>query len=204
MKTLLFLLLPAAAFCQPLSQGERDRAMSELHATRKQFLDAVAGLSPAQWNFKPSAQAWSIAEIASHLAVGEDFLFQNITRKIMASPAQPEKKSAAQKQKDEMVLKTIPDRTSKRQSPPEMLPDGRSTPEATVAHFRASRDRTIAYIQKTQDDLRAHFATHRVVGEIDAYQFVLVMAAHTARHVAQIEEVKAGPRYPRAANGARP
>ena len=35
-----------------LEKGERDRAMSYLHATRKQFGDAVAGVSPEEATWK--------------------------------------------------------------------------------------------------------------------------------------------------------
>ena len=70
----LLLLLPVAGAAQPLTQGERNRAMSELHATRKQFLDAIEGLTPAQWNFKPAGGGWSVAETAEHIAVSEDEL----------------------------------------------------------------------------------------------------------------------------------
>src|SRR5947209_6162535 len=59
----------ATAFAAPLDQGERDRAMSHLHATRKMFLDSVAGLSDTQWNFKPAPERWSVAECAEHIAV---------------------------------------------------------------------------------------------------------------------------------------
>src|SRR5204863_3020741 len=38
------LSIATPAFTETLTQGERERAMSELHATRKQFLDSVAGL----------------------------------------------------------------------------------------------------------------------------------------------------------------
>jgi uncharacterized damage-inducible protein DinB len=170
--------------------------MSELHATRKQLLDAVAGLTPAQLNFKPSPSAWSIAEIAEHVALTEDWLFDIVTKKLMAAPAQPDKQ-AETKGKDEMVLKTIADRSSKREAPEAIAPKHRWSPQAAADHFRASRDRTIDYIRTTRDDLRAHVEPHRVVGLIDAYQWILVGASHTARHVAQIDEVKASPRYPR-------
>lgn len=56
-------------------QGERDRAMSYLHSKRKQFLDLADGLSEAQWNFKPGGEAWSLAELAEHLAVTERTVF---------------------------------------------------------------------------------------------------------------------------------
>ena len=46
-----------------LSQGERDRAMSELHATRKQLLDAVNGLTEEQLRWKAGPERWSAMEV---------------------------------------------------------------------------------------------------------------------------------------------
>ena len=59
----VFLLLSLATLAVPaspqaLTKEERERGMSELHATRKLFLDSVAGLSEAQWNFKPAPEVW--------------------------------------------------------------------------------------------------------------------------------------------------
>lgn len=189
-------LLAVAASPQELTQTERSRAMSELHATRKQFLDAVAGLSPAQWNFKPSPGAWSIAECAEHIALSEDLLFRKITGQIMASPARPEQKAQV-KGKDETVIQVIEDRTHKAQTPPSLAPAKR-WPERTslVQHFKQSRDATISYVETTHDRLREHFAAYPALGPVDGYQWILLMAAHTARHVAQMEAVKANPNYP--------
>ena len=89
----------AALAAEPLSQGERDRAMSSLHATRKMFLDEVANLSDAQWTFKPAPERWSIAECAEHIALSEDLLFQLVTEKLMKSPAEPDKSTDAQRLK---------------------------------------------------------------------------------------------------------
>jgi hypothetical protein len=51
-KTVVVLCISAAMLvAQPLSRGERDRAMSHLHATRKMLLDEVT--CRAQWRFKP-------------------------------------------------------------------------------------------------------------------------------------------------------
>jgi uncharacterized damage-inducible protein DinB len=190
-------LLAGSLLAAPLTQGERDRAMSELHATRKQLLDAVAGLTPAQWNFKPSPSAWSIAEITEHLALTEDLIYDTVTKKIMTSPAQPDRQ-AETKGKDELILRTIPDRSKKAKAPAALTPSHHwASPKEAVEHFRAGRDRTIAYVRTTNDDLRAHFMEHPAVGLIDAYQWFLLDAGHTARHVAQIAEVKAAPGYPR-------
>src|SRR5258705_6386145 len=113
--TIIGALAAAAAFAEPLTQSYRDKAMSHFHATRKVFLDSVAGLSNAQWNFKPGPERWSIAECAEHIAVSEDQLFELIQQMVKSPPA-PEKKAAAQG-KDEMILRVLPDRSVKAKAP---------------------------------------------------------------------------------------
>jgi uncharacterized damage-inducible protein DinB len=194
---IVFLAAAAPAFTATLTQGERERAMSELHATRKQFLDSVAGLSEAQWNFKPAPEVWSVAECAEHIALSEDRIFELVTEKIMKSPAEPDKKAEV-KGKDEMVLEKTIDRSQKFQAPEMLRPTHQwPTKEALIDHFKASRDRTIAYIENTGDDLREHFMPHPVAKLLDGYQWILLISAHSNRHTLQIEEVKANPNFPK-------
>jgi len=197
-RTLLASMLASVSLlAQPLTQRERDFAMSHLHATRKMFLGSVAGLSPAQWNFKPAPGVWSVAECAEHLALSEDGLYSLVTEKIMKSPPAPEKRSPSEA-KDNQVLKLIAGRETKAQAPQFLQPAKRwATPAAAVEHFKESRDRTIAYVEKSQEDLRAHFAPNPAFDELDAYQWILMIAAHTERHVKQVQEVKAHPDFPR-------
>ena len=72
-----------------------------------------------------------------------------------------------------------------------------ATSDALKKDFNEARDKTIAYIKDTKDDLRAHAAPHPVLKSLDAYQWVLLIAAHSARHTAQIEEVKTDAGYPK-------
>ena len=184
----------ATALAAPLEQGERDRAMSHLHATRKVFLDAIAGLSDAQWNFKPAADRWSIAECSEHIAVSDDSLFE-LLQQVVKSPASPEKKSVV---KDEYILRVLTDRSVKAKAPEFLQPKRRWPDRDTlIAHFKQSRDRNIVYIQTTEDDLRSHFMDHPLLKTIDGYQVMLLLSAHCERHTAQIDEVKADPHYPK-------
>jgi hypothetical protein len=186
-------LLPA----QTLAQHEREFAMSHLHATRKMFLDSIAGLTPEQWTFKAAPDRWSIAECAEHIATSEDFMFGLVTSQLMKSPADPAKKAEV-KGKDEVIVKQVPERTQKFKAPDVIAPKNRwSTPDAIVAHFKEGRDRSIAYVDTTQDDLRDHFAPHPALGVLDGYQWILLMSAHSERHTEQINEVKADPKYPK-------
>ncbi len=190
------LTVPALLTAAPLDQGERDRAMSELHATRKLFLDAIAGLSPQQWNFKPGPGRWSIAEVAEHVALTERALFEVATVKALRTP--PAAPNPEARKRDEQLLKLFVDRGSKLTAPPASSPAGRwKSAQSLAADFKKDRDRAIAYAETTRDELRAHSLPHRAFQSLDAYQWILLMAGHTHRHVLQINEVKADPRFPR-------
>jgi uncharacterized damage-inducible protein DinB len=195
MRTALILALAGAPlWAQALTQGERDFVMSELHATRKTLLDSVAGLSQAQWNFKPAPDRWSIAEIVEHLVLSEDYMFQS-AQEMLKSPAVTPR--AADRGQDAKVLSRMADRSHKAQAPAQLQPTGRwASPAVLVEQFKLRRDRTITYLQTTQDALRAHLSGTGP-DAFDAYQALLMISGHTARHVAQIEEVKADPNYPR-------
>lgn len=197
---LLTLTIAAAQDADPartLTSQERDAAVQHLTKTSRMFLDSISGLTPEQWNFKPAPDRWSIAECAEHITISEDFIFGLVRDKIMQSPADPSKR-AETKGKDEAVIEKVPDRSQKFQAPEQITPKKRwSTPDALMAHFKQSRADSIHYVETTQQDLRDHIAPHPAMGPLDAYQWILLMSAHTQRHTEQIEEVKADPKYPK-------
>src|SRR5215813_12817129 len=78
-----------------LTDQERAEAVKYFEETRQNFLDAIKGLSEAQWRYKAGPDRWSIAEVAEHIAVSEETLFNLVTKQFMQSPAAPEKKEAA-------------------------------------------------------------------------------------------------------------
>ncbi|HWR51768.1 MAG TPA: DinB family protein [Bryobacteraceae bacterium] len=180
----------------PLNQGDRDFALSQLHATRKMVLDAIDGLSEAQWKFKPAPDRWSIAEIVEHLILTEESMM-GWTKKVLETPA-VEGRSAS-RAADEKLYAGYLDRSHKASAPAELRPSTGNwpTPAAAAQEFASRRDRTLEYVRTTQDDLRGHL-TKGPGGDMDAYQMVLLNAAHTERHMAQLNEVKAAPGYPTA------
>jgi uncharacterized damage-inducible protein DinB len=201
MKTLLIpmalLCAAAPAFSQTLTSEERERCMTDLRSTRKLFLDSVAGLSEAQWNFKPAPEVWSVAEVAEHIAVSEDTILGLVTEKVMKSPTEPDKRAEV-KGKDELILEKAVDRSKKFQAPEMLRPTHRwPNQQAVIDHFKESRDRTLAYVEHTPDDLRDHFMAHPAFGTLDGYQWLLLISAHSHRHTLQIEEVKANSNFPK-------
>jgi hypothetical protein len=180
-----------------LSAGEREVALKSLQSTRDAFLKSIAGLSEKQWRFKPAPDRWSIAEVSEHIAVAESKIFGLVQGTIMVSPVNPEK-CAEVAGKDEIVLERVPDRSHKVQAPEFLKPTNRwATREDVIKAFEDSRKATMDYVRTTNDDLRDHFGPHPVLGTLDAYQWILLISAHSERHTKQIEEVKADPNYPK-------
>ena len=190
----VMLLVSFAARAQELTPAEKDKALQYLESTKKDVLDATTGLSPAQWNFKPGPDRWSIAECMEHIAAAEDFIRGNIVNGVMKAPPAPGRDVAAI---DAAILENIPARTTKVQAPEPIKPTNRfGSPEASIKHFVESRAITEEFL-KTTPGLRDHAADSPSGAKWDAYEFILLIAAHSERHTNQIKEVKADPNYPK-------
>src|SRR6266403_228164 len=122
-----------------MNEAERAFLIEQLELSKKNMLASIAGLTEAQWRFKPAPNVWSVAECAEHIILSEDFLF--------------------------------------------------NTAADAAQEFTKRRDRSLAYVRSTDDDLRVH-ATKGPLGTMDTYQFLLLMAVHAGRHTAQIREVQ--------------
>ena len=98
---------------------------------------------------------------------------------------------------DEIVLQHIPDRSVKVKAAEPLQPTNRfGSPKASLQHFRESRAQTIRFLKQTPD-LRQHVADSPLGKKLDAYEWLLFIAAHSERHTKQIEEVKADPHFPK-------
>ena len=191
----LTLLAMPVLRAQNITPEERTQAIKYLEQTRAGVIAATKGLSPAQLNFKAATNKWSVAEVTEHIAAAEDFLLDLIKDKVMTAPGRTNAEDL--KALDEMVMKMIPDRSHKVSAPEPLQPNNRfgSTKES-LKHFRASRAKTIAFL-KTTEDLRGHAMNSPLGKQLDGYEWVLFVAAHSERHTKQIEEVKADPSFPK-------
>jgi len=198
LRGVLFALLltagEAVTSAQGLKQAEKDRALQYLEATKKNVLESTKGLSDAQWNFKPAPDRWSVAQVMEHIAAAEDFLRAITKDKVMVSPAGEPGRDT--KKTDEAVLTMVADRTNKGQAQEPLVPTHRfGSPEGSIQHFVESRAVTEDFLKNTTG-LRDH-VTDSPLGKLDAYEFVLFIAAHSERHTKQINEVKADPNFPK-------
>ena len=182
---------PAAA---QNAQQDREKAIAYLQETRTKFLKSIEGVSEAQWKFKAGPDRWSIAEVAEHIALSESLILGMVEGQVLKAPA----KKPGEGITDDKLIAGVTDRSQKAQAPEQLKPLNKwPTREALVKDFNAARDKTIAWTKTTTEDLRAHAAPHPAFGPLDAHQWILLLAGHSARHTAQIEEVKTSPGYPK-------
>jgi hypothetical protein len=189
-----FVLMAGAASAQEVTQADKERALQYLETTKKNVLEATKGLSEVQWNFKPAPDRWSVAQVMEHIAAAEDFLLTLDKEKVMMAPAGEAGRDV--KKTDDGVLAMGPDRTNKVQAPEPLVPTNRfGSPDGSIKHFVESRATTENFLKSTTG-LRDH-VLDSPMGKLDAYEFVLLIAAHSERHTKQINEVKADPNFPK-------
>lgn len=199
----LFLLLfaivsiSATKYAATLSKEERKFVVHHLKQTQKELLKSVKGLSEAQLNFKATPEKWSVKECMQHLALAEAGLWMWVDG-TLKTPANPDKRTDI-KMTDDDVLNGVSNRGNKAQAPENFQPKNArwATMEETVSAFKTERGKLISYIKNTTDDMRNHVSTATPLGPVDAYQIVLLISAHTNRHMQQINEVKANPAFPK-------
>ena len=192
--TAMGITVAGAGRAQDASPADKEKALALLESSKQGVLAATKGLSETQWNFKPAPDKWSIAECMEHIAAAEDFIRGQIEQNIMKAPAAPDRDIA---KTDAGILAMVPDRSNKVQAPEPLKPTNRfGSPQAAIKHFVESRATTEDFLKKTAD-LRGHAVDSPGGGGMwDAYEFILLIGAHSERHTKQMEEVKTSPGYP--------
>jgi uncharacterized damage-inducible protein DinB len=179
-----------------LTTQERDFAVKFLTQTALGVSDAVKGLNEAQLTFKPAADKWSIEECVKHIAAAETNLW-TMVEESLNQPANPEKRAGI-KFTDEQLINAVEDRSHKSSTFAALEPANSpyKTLDEALKAFKTNRGKLIDFVKSTQDDLRNHVSV-TPIGTYDAYQFILLISAHSNRHTQQIHEVKANNAYPK-------
>ena len=179
-----------------ISKAERDRAVTYLEQTKADWLKATAGLTIEQWRFKPAPDAWGIGECAEHITVVEARLLGMI-QKMNARPDDSPEELAKADGKEALIVERVGGRAGKAVAPEAVRPGNRFPErEQCMREFETLRDRTIEYARSTEDRLRLHLFPHFALGPLDGYQWLLFLAAHSERHLKQVEQVKTTPAFP--------
>ena len=185
-----------ATLAQTLSPDERHFVVDLLEANAKKFLADIEQVSDEQWKFKPASNVWSVAEVAEHITLSEGLLY-SIVQKTLLAPADDAKAKTLNGNETQLLV-SVMDRSVKAQAPEVIKPTGRfATKKELIEAFKMARDQTINYVKTTQDPLKNHVARHPAFGDLTTYQWLVFIAGHANRHVAQLEEVKTSINFPK-------
>jgi uncharacterized damage-inducible protein DinB len=172
-----------------ITDVERQRLLAHLAMTAGWLADEVSGLSAAQFQFRPAAGQWSIAEVLEHLIVVAPIYRADL----QASLRQKARVRSAMQDAD--VLWYGIDRSRKEQAiPTERPPGSQRDLRAALAAYREHHGRLVEFVKTTRDDLRSHIVDRQ---GCDAYQWALLTSTHEQRHILQIREIKAHPQFPK-------
>ena len=186
----LSVLLVAPMAGEPMKAGDRQRLLAHLEMTESWLVSELNGLSPAQLTFRMTPESWSITDVTEHLAIAEPQYWQKV-QDSMKQPATTEKLEAT----DAAILWYGIDRTNRQKTGEARVPHGTfKTAADALASFRKLRSTMRDYAQSTSEDLRSR---KLLEGNMDVYQWFLMISTHSQRHILQIREVKAHSGYPK-------
>jgi hypothetical protein len=178
---------PAAA--GPMTEGERQRLLAHLDFTEQWLLSELNGLSAAQMTFRMTPDSWSIQDVVEHLAIAEPQYWQQV-QDSLKQPVGYKSEST-----DAAILWYGVDRTNRQKTGEARVPHG-TFPSAreSLASFRKLRATITQFAKSSEDDLRGRQLKG---GNMDVYQWVLMISTHSQRHIMQIREVKGHSGYPK-------
>ena len=185
-----------------MTSAERKKLLKHLEESRERLLHMAKNLSREELHYRPAADQWTVAECLEHIAMVEARVLGLIQKTLETGP-DSSKRSALEGMDDVLIAGTV-GRVARYKAPEYVVPTGRCPDERLLAEFEGVRQKTRAFAASTDADLRRHFYKHPALGELDLYQWLLLVAAHCDRHRVQSEEVMTSPGFPRARQANAP
>ena len=162
------------------------RLLEESHASLERVL---TGVEDEFCSRKPATGGWSITEIMEHLVIIEKRIPRFLQQKLPEQ--EPVSHNVNARMHDSELLERVISNTSKTNAPESAKPTGRyNSCRQALDDFGAARQRTLAYIKSAPPELRGRLLPHPMLGPMDGSQWLLFLAAHTQRHIVQIEGIK--------------
>ncbi len=187
----LYLLVFALAGQSQISATDKQFVVAYLEESRFALERVLAKVNDEDWLVKPDSTRWSIAQICDHIQKAEKAVFYNLNNNILKKNAQVV--SENQTEIDDMIITLASDRSIKMTAPESIRPvqDAYRAKQEFLLDFHSTRDKTVAFSKSCNLPLRQYLGFFSPMQmEIDAVQWLIVISAHTQRHIKQIEEVK--------------
>ena len=167
-----------------MEPDEKREMLALLEGGRQALASAVAGVTEETAVRIPGPDRWSILQCVEHVAVTEDYLFGRLAAATEGERMVNSKREAAIKARGA-------DRAKRIQAPAQVEPTGRfATLADALTHVHNTRMRTVQFVENSAADLRSQNTTHPILGTVNCYETLLIIAAHPKRHAEQIQQAK--------------
>ena len=187
---LISLAVPVALSANGMTASDRQRLLAHLEMTESWLASELQGLSEAQLRFRMAPESWSITDVVEHLAIAEPQYWQRV-QDSMKQPPKTENLEAT----DAAILWYGIDRSNRATTGEARVPTGKiANVSEPHGRFKTLRATMREYAKGTTDDLRSR---KLLEGNMDVYQWFLMISTHSQRHILQIREIKAHPNYPK-------
>ncbi|MET0645338.1 MAG: DinB family protein [Pyrinomonadaceae bacterium] len=160
--------------------------------TRARLFAAVEGLSEEQQAYTPSPDRWSAADLVEHLSIVEAGVAKLLDKLLAKAEESGDGARAEAEAFDPVSIEEFVERSRgvKHEAPERIRPTGLALTDS-LAHLRESRAALHALRPRLErTDGRALRFPHPNWGPLDLYQWLLFLAAHEDRHLAQLEALK--------------
>jgi DinB superfamily len=185
----LFACVAAPVFGASPDPLDRQRLVAHFEMTDSWLADEVSHLTPAQSAFRPSPTSWSVLDCVEHLVLSEREYWATLKTSMAARPIKGESPSEDIDRLWYGIDRTRRDKTTESETPKSRY----ASIGAALKDFQALRATMLTYARTSQEDWRHHLIPE---WDRDAYQWLLMISAHSQRHILQIREIKHNPAFP--------
>jgi hypothetical protein len=166
--------------------SDQEFLLALLRESQEKFLGSFASVSDEQSRLRPTADCWSVLDTVERIAAAETVLLNLVT-------TQRRLRSADAPNREQLLLRVVPNRSRKLQSPESARPRGRfASLHEAAGHFRTTREGAIHFVEQHAEHLRTTEVTHphSAVGVVSTYEMLIIIAKHAERHALQIAEIR--------------
>jgi hypothetical protein len=173
-----------------LTADERAVLLQRLETSQENLRELLSSMSEQAAASRPASGDWTTLECAEHLVLTERALLQMVRQGVLQGPANPTL-ALELRAKEATVLAAMGDRRTKTKTFDFLQPRGKYAHlEAVLDAFLARRAETIEFARTTRAAVHHHAAPLEGFGLLDAYHLLLLIAAHTDRHLEQMRDAQ--------------
>ncbi len=168
-----------------------NRIVADIARTRQELNESLHAFPEEAFTLRPAPDEWSAGEVAAHLAVVENSVAAVLRRLLEHGKERGEKEEREEegRKEDDVTLPPLP--AERIDAPQRFIPENVLPKTAAVEALAASRRAILEAIDASRPfDLRGAIFPHRILGDLNFYQWILFVGAHERRHIGQIGTIR--------------